>query len=394
MLLQQLAYWGCTGIVVVLASVFYINGKRKEKKLARMYRILRIGEEFKVIKLKQLIHIIIEVAKREMRAEACSLYLLDEQTNELYFDIALGDKGHLVKKIRLKMGQGVAGYAAQHNIVLNISDINKDERFNQNRKIAENINFHEKAMLTLPITTEGKLLGVLQFINKEGGGVFTSEDEELMLHLIELQIGPNLEKAQLYERLRVNYVDTIKTVANAIDAKDVYTQGHCKRVAEHSLMIGRYVGMSDEELESLEYSALLHDVGKIGVQDSILNKASCLTDEEFNIMKQHPLYGDRILTEISHLNESIGYGAKYHHERYDGKGYCQGLKGEEIPYFARIIAIADTYDAMVTDRIYRKGLPKDVALKEIEKGAGSQFDPTLAHVFIEIMKEGHEAIME
>ena len=145
--------------------------------------------------------------------------------------------------------------------------------------------------------------------------------------------------------------------------------------------------MCDEELESLEYSALLHDVGKIGVPDSVLKKAGRLTDEEFHLMQEHPVLGEKILTQISHLNKSISYGAKYHHERYDGKGYCQGLAGDEIPYFARIIAIADAYDAMVSDRVYRKGLPQEVALAEIEKGAGTQFDPVLAKAFVQLMQE-------
>lgn len=185
---------------------------------------------------------------------------------------------------------------------------------------------------------------------------------------------------QRKEKLRNILVDAITSLASAIDAKDSYTNGHSERVCEYSIKIGQAMGLKQENLERLEYMALLHDVGKIGIQDSILNKDSKLSEEEYQIMQQHPEIGANILCRGKSLEE-IAVGAKYHHERYDGKGYCEGLKGDEIPLEARIIAIADAYDAMTHDRPYRKSLGHSEAVKEINRCAGSQFDPQIVRYF-------------
>lgn len=182
--------------------------------------------------------------------------------------------------------------------------------------------------------------------------------------------------------------ETISTITGAIDAKDPYTEGHSKRVADFSVKIGKKYGLDKETCERLYYIALLHDIGKIGVPDSILKKPDRLTDEEFQIIKQHTIAGGEILKNFTML-EGVSEGAKYHHEKYDGSGYCCGLKGEEIPLFARIISVADTFDAMNSSRCYRKALDLDVIIGEIEKGKGRQFDPHIADLAIEILKEEH-----
>jgi HD-GYP domain-containing protein (c-di-GMP phosphodiesterase class II) len=160
-------------------------------------------------------------------------------------------------------------------------------------------------------------------------------------------------------------------------------------VAEFSIGIGKELGLSEGELEFLELSATIHDIGKIGIGESVLNKTGKLTEEEFSIIKSHVVKGSKILEPMSRLR-ALMPGVRHHHERYDGKGYPDGLKGDEIHLVARIISIADTYDAMTTSRVYRKGLPKEVAYKEIEKGAGTQFDPKLALAFVEYMRKNVE----
>ena len=180
--------------------------------------------------------------------------------------------------------------------------------------------------------------------------------------------------------------ETIATISGAIDAKDPYTEGHSKRVADFSVKIGKKYGLNEEDCERLYYIALLHDIGKIGVPDDILKKPARLTDEEFQTIKQHTVAGGEILKNFTML-KGVDEGAKYHHERYDGSGYCYGLKGEEIPLFARIISVADAYDAMNSSRCYRKALDLNIIMGEIEKGKGRQFDPQLAEIAIEILKE-------
>ena len=179
---------------------------------------------------------------------------------------------------------------------------------------------------------------------------------------------------------------TIATISSAIDAKDPYTEGHSRRVAEFSVKIGKKLGMSDEDLERLQYIALLHDIGKIGVPDNILKKPGRLDEEEFQTIKQHTVVGGEILKNFTVL-PGVAEGAEYHHERYDGSGYVHHLKGEQIPLFARIISVADAYDAMNSTRCYRKALGKDIVVEELKKGSGHQFDPKLVDVALEILDE-------
>jgi HD-GYP domain-containing protein (c-di-GMP phosphodiesterase class II) len=176
-----------------------------------------------------------------------------------------------------------------------------------------------------------------------------------------------------------------RAILQALDCKDHYTFGHSMRVTYFSLIIGKELGLSETELVELEYSALFHDIGKIGVPEQVLNKPSRLTDEEFKIMQSHPEMSAQILNGFA-IFEKAAINAKHHHERFDGRGYPSGLKGEDIPLFARIILIADTFDAMTSTRPYRKGLPYPVAYEELMRFSGSQFDPKLVQAFIRGMR--------
>ncbi|MCO4754309.1 MAG: HD-GYP domain-containing protein [Bacteriovoracaceae bacterium] len=177
-----------------------------------------------------------------------------------------------------------------------------------------------------------------------------------------------------------------RTILKALDAKDKYTYGHSMRVTYFSMVLGKELGMSDKDMYDLQLSALFHDIGKIGTPDAVLNKPTRLTDEEFKIMKKHPTESYEILKGFS-VFEKVARFAKHHHERYDGRGYPDGLKGEQIPLYSRIILIADTFDAMTSTRVYRKGLPYQTAFEELEEFSGSQFDPALVVSFIKGMKK-------
>ncbi len=353
-----------------------------KRKLAKMVKINLAGINMSSGAQQKLIQRIMEVAKQQVHAESCSLYFVNDETKELYFGVALGEKGSLIKELRFKIDDSfIAGWVATYKKTLNIKDVNKDKRF-KNRNIAKNFGLNEKSFLTMPIIFGGKLVAVLQMINKLNGGHFNRADEETMELLIETQIAPNLEKAKVYNYMQELFNDSIQTIANAIDARDEYTQGHCMRVAEYSMMIGKELGLEGEELVSLRYSAVLHDVGKIGIRDSILNSKEKLSKEEFEEMKSHVIKGTKILEQISKTNPAIAYGVKYHHERYDGKGYCEGLSGEEIPLFARIIAVADTFDAMTSNRPYRSEFPQEAAVAELIRGAGTQYDKKVVDAFV------------
>ena len=201
----------------------------------------------------------------------------------------------------------------------------------------------------------------------------------------------NLEKKirEGREKEKAMFEETVEALANAVDAKDGYTHGHSSRVAEISGKIAKKSGLSEKECRELFFAALLHDIGKIGIPDAILNKQGKLTEEEFAQIKQHPVLGHQILSGINQF-PSLSLGAHYHHERFDGKGYPDGLRGYDIPQYARIIAVADAYDAMSSNRSYRKKLTPEMIRQELIRGMGTQFDPNYAEKLLEILDEETE----
>ena len=194
------------------------------------------------------------------------------------------------------------------------------------------------------------------------------------------------EAIKAKEEIKTLSVEVMEALAHTIDAKDEYTKGHSVRVAKYSRMLAEKLGLNEGDCESVYYMALLHDIGKIGVPNEIINSKSKMTDEEYAIMKTHPGIGSDILEEIK-SRPDLMIGARWHHERYDGKGYPDQKAGEDIPYFARIISVADSYDAMTSNRSYRKFLPQDVVRGEIEKNSGTQFDPNVAKCMLFIIDE-------
>ena len=239
-------------------------------------------------------------------------------------------------------------------------------------------------------------LGVLDFITKPFIADIMRRRVHRILELNRLQqeLQDEVEKRtqQLNQRSRQTErltVQVMQTLASTIDAKDKYTNGHSVRVAEYSREIARRMNMSEQNQQDIYYIGLLHDIGKIGIPDEIINKTSRLTDEEFATIKTHPCIGADILTKMSELPD-IATGARWHHERYDGRGYPDGLVGDNIPLVARIICVADSYDAMTSNRSYREVLPQSVVRSEIEKGKGTQFDPIFAEIMLQIIDEDTE----
>jgi HD superfamily phosphodiesterase len=195
-----------------------------------------------------------------------------------------------------------------------------------------------------------------------------------------------------HESMRKLFEQTATALATAIDAKDPYTQGHSVRVAEYAKEIAKLSGMDEKKCDEVYFAGLLHDVGKIGVPDSIIQKDMDLTDEEYDALRRHPAIGGQILSIIDEY-PFLGIGAKYHHERYDGKGYPEGLSGEDIPELARIVAVADTYDSMTSKRSYRDIMPQSLVREEILKGIGTQFDPVYSRIMIEMIDKDTEYLM-
>lgn len=240
--------------------------------------------------------------------------------------------------------------------------------------------------------TKGLELGAMDFIKKP----FVPEVLTLRVrHIIDMvRLQRNMaseveKKTRENERLSLHI---IQTLADAIDAKDTYTNGHSDRVASYSREIAKRYGYNEKQLRDIYMMALLHDIGKIGVPDAVINKPSRLSDEEFEQIKNHPVLGARILKHIKEMPR-LASGARWHHEKYGGGGYPDNLSGDEIPEEARIIAVADAYDAMTSNRSYREALPQHVVRAEIEKGKGTQFDPVFADIMISIIDDDTEYLM-
>lgn len=195
------------------------------------------------------------------------------------------------------------------------------------------------------------------------------------------------------EELERAYLDTIGILRQTVEAKDPYTRGHSDRVSEYSVLIGKKLGLDEKTLHILKIGGLFHDIGKIGIPDSILLKESKLSDEEYSQIKNHPMIGVHMLGDAAIFTDILPI-VKHHHERYDGRGYPSQLVGDDIPYVARIAAVADTFDAMTSKRSYRDSLPIDVVRAEIERCSGTQFDPNIAKVFLDIMDNDFDLIRE
>lgn len=319
-----------------------------------------------------------------VNAEVGSLLLYDANTEELYFEVALGEKGEKVKEIRLKIGEGVAGTVALERKSCIIDDVSKNPHFY--KKADEKSGFITRNILCSPLVYQGKLLGVIEAINKKDGASFTNEDLRLFESFANI-VSISIENANLYQRLKETFFDTSYALAEAVEKRDPYTGGHVKRVTEYCLAVGEELNLNKEEMERLYLSAVLHDIGKIGIDDAILRKPAPLTLEEIGVMKKHPQIGMEILSKVKHLKDII-VGTFSHHESYDGKGYPMGLKGKEIPLLGRIIAVCDTFDAMTSDRPYRRGLEDDKAIEELLKFSGKQFDPDIVEAFVKAFRKG------
>ncbi len=239
--------------------------------------------------------------------------------------------------------------------------------------------------LGLPLFSEGHAIGALTVISDRPGDSFIRDDVEFLKTLAS-HVGVAARNAQLYRSLEISYLDTVAALAAAVDAKDAYTRGHSERVMRNSVHLARAVGLIKPEVEMIRYAALLHDVGKIGLPTHILSTKGKLTDEEFDLVKQHPVIGYEIVKPITFLRAALD-GIRFHHERWDGRGYPDGIGGEEIPFMARLLALADTWDAMAHDRFYRRARSPEEIVTEFQECSGTQFDPDLVSTAVAILPE-------
>jgi len=335
----------------------------------------------------------LEATCKLLKCETASLILVDEKRADLYWETALGESGRKLKEnVRLPIdNRSIAGYVAMTGESLIVNDAENDPR-----SFKVNDGFVTRNLICVPLRAKNKVIGVLQALNKHASVPmrpsrhswpdFYEEDKKLA-ETLSHQVAIAIENSCLYTDIKKNFFETCEALAEAIEKKDRYTGGHTKRVVYYSLSIAENLELSSEEMEKLKLSAILHDVGKIGIEDKILKKESELDSEEWRIMQSHTKFGYEIMRRVEGLKDVIG-GMRFHHERWDGKGYPQSLKGEEIPLIARIISVADTFDAIVSTRPYRQGLAPELAFNEIVKCSGEQFDPEVVKAFVRAFEKG------
>jgi response regulator RpfG family c-di-GMP phosphodiesterase len=337
--------------------------QNKIKELTTMYHISNKFNSLNIFDdvYEKMIHIISEV----MEVRSCGYYIADQENKELILYRDNGDRNEVANEKRVTLSDDF------------LKATSSSKKF-----------FFSGSKLYLPLLIKGECIGFIMVNGKMNGNGLKKnpfpESDVYFLKLIAEKASTQIENRMLYESLFESVLHTLTSLIAAINKRDSYTEGHCKRVTDTSLRLGRVLGITDYEEDVIRVVGPIHDLGKIGIPDSILLKSGALTTEEYQIMKDHSVYGEEILNRFEILSSEAKI-IRHHHERYDGKGYPDTLPGDEIPMVARIISVCDAYDAMTSNRPYRNALDQTVALGEIKKCAGVQFDPRITEIFNKMM---------
>jgi len=317
----------------------------------------------------------IRIATELLDAEIGSILLLEPSKNTLKIVASKGLSSKIVKSTSIKLGERISGYVASTKKPLLMKDITKSKF-----KPANLERYYTHSLISCPLKIKRKVIGVININNKKDKKSFTEFDLNI-LEGVSSQIAVAIDNARQFEEMQNTYKEVLESLILTIDARDHYTKIHSEKVAYFGERLARKLGLSNSKVNIIKEACYLHDIGKIGIPDSILNKPSKLTSAEFAVMMQHSIIGFNILYPLKFLGE-VPWIVRANHERWDGKGYPDGLKETRIPLGARILAICDAYITMRDRRPYKKELTHQQAIKEIEKNSGTQFDPYIAKVFI------------
>ncbi len=341
------------------------------EELAALYRLSETISSAHTF--SRVLSLLLEVVHEVVAYDAAVLYLADEKGN-MRAHLERGLTPELRARIDAQKRDGLLAWALKQGRALVVPDSGEGS-WTQALPTDE----VRKSFLLVPVMARGRAVGLLNLVVFAEEGSFTQRDLSL-LAILANQAGIALENARLYDKIRRDYFDVIHSLAGAVDARDHFTRQHSNRVSAYGTTIAQCMQLDAEMIESIQYGALLHDVGKIGISDAILNKPSRLTEEEFEIMKTHCVQGAGILKGVESLIPLVPL-VLYHHERFDGKGYPEGLAGKQIPLGARVINLADSFETITSDRIYHKARSMEEGLAEIERCSGTQFDPEIVEAF-------------
>jgi putative nucleotidyltransferase with HDIG domain len=327
--------------------------------------------------MEEICRIILGWAKDVLGATKGMILIRESQYQGLNVVASVPHFDKDIKGVRIRFGDGVVGRAAETNKPVILKQ--------PNTKMEKGLldPYLPPPVIAVPMKGDGGVIGVITLTRDDE---FTSKDLKLM-QAIATQSGIALRNLRLFNDLKEFFFSTVRALASTIDAKDPYTEGHSERVANYSLAIGEEMGLGKDEMEVLHFSALLHDIGKLRVPIEILHKPDKLSEDEYKVVKDHPLHGVQILKHIREF-EKILPGVWHHHETYKGDGYPAGLLGDDIPLVARIIAVADAFDAMTSDRPYRPAISLKASLVEIQEAAESKYDPKVISAFVSAFNKG------
>jgi putative nucleotidyltransferase with HDIG domain len=369
-------------IIASSAAVAINNAKLYEglcKKVQEHATLLYVGNAISSsLNPDTVLQEVLDKAIRLLDAQKGSLMLIDDETCELRIVNACGLSWEIIEYTRIKLGEGIAGRVAKEGEPLLLRKGIKVTNSHSD-KTGEEL----PSAISVPVKIKDKIIGVLNIsdhIKKEN----FNADHVGILQMFATQAAIAIENSRLHRELKELFVGSVKALINAIEARDPYTKGHSIRVTHYSSKIAQALKMKAEEVENIQYAALLHDIGKINVKDEILLKPGKLSEEERHAIEEHPNYGALIMKPVKAFQRILPF-LYYHHEKYAGSGYPTQLKGDKIPVESRIIAVADSFDAMTSDRPYRRALTIEDALKELERNAGTQFDPNIVNVFVELV---------
>ena len=362
-----------------------------EKHNQRLDLLYKVGKKTgSILEVPKLLDQIMRLTQQTLRASASSVLLVDDGGRELHFQVAEGKAGKALRQMSLGVESGIAGWVACHGKPLIINNVTTDRRFNQD--IDKATGFVTRSVLAVPLVLGRKVIGVIEVLNKVDGSGFNEQDLEVLV-AIASTAAVAIDNDKLQQAVLGGYISTVKALAAAIDAKDPYTRGHSQRVMEYAFLGAVPLLFSAQELQAIEQGGILHDIGKIGIDDRILRKPAHLTPKEWSAMRNHPSIGANIIREVPFL-ETVGKLILYHHEKYDGTGYPEGLRAEDIPIGARLLAVADAFDTMTTDRAYRAALSVSDALNELRRCTGTQFCPVAVDAFISGFENRQEVLAQ
>jgi putative nucleotidyltransferase with HDIG domain len=350
--------------------------------LTQLYAIAEGLDEF--MDTEALFTRIAELARQVTRAHRVSVMVLDRTRKNLRIRSAVGIPPEEAAAVVGRVGEGIAGRAVAARRAIRTAEWFGEKNLEDSQDgVIQN---QARSSMSLPLFVGREIFGVINVMDKVDGTAFTRADEQIMRSLIE-KAGSKLENQALYEGIYANLVDTLTSLVSTLEAKDPYTREHSQRVTDYAMALAESMGLAKDKIEMLNFAGMLHDIGKIGVQDGILTKVGKLTDEEYDLIKEHPLIGERIVDPLGLVPEERSI-IRSHHERWDGRGYPDRLVGNDIPLLARVLAVADAFDAMTSTRSYRQAMNIEAALAEMERCSGSQFDPDICRRWIEGIRNG------